>query len=189
MSAAVTPEQAIAATRAWVEKLVIGLNLCPFAAFPFQRNAIRYVVCADLQPEQVAQRLLDELNFLAEADPAIAQTTLLILTGCFEDFLDFNDFLDVAEAIVEEAELGGTLQVASFHPQYRFADETESDVSHWTNRSPYPVLHLIREDDIERAVHTHPDIDSIPNSNIRRLRELGLPAVEALFDACRAAKP
>lgn len=187
MPAAIDSESALAATRAWVEHLVVGLNLCPFASLPFAKKTIRYAVCDAVQPEIVAERLAGELALLAEADPAIAQTTLLIVPNAFADFLDFNDFLDVADALVEEAGLSGVLQVASFHPDYQFADEAPDDLSHWTNRSPHPVLHLIREDDIDRAAATHPDVDGIPDANIARLRELGRPALEALFDRCRAA--
>lgn len=187
MPAAIESESALAATRAWVEHLVVGLNLCPFASLPFTKKTIRFAVCDASQPVVVAERLSGELALLAEADPAIVQTTLLILPNAFPDFLDFNDFLDVADALVEEAGLAGVLQVASFHPGYQFADEAPDDVSHWTNRSPHPVLHLIREDDIERAAATHPDVDGIPDANIARLRTLGRPAIEALLERCRAA--
>lgn len=187
MPAAIDPESALAATRAWVEHLVVGLNLCPFAAQPFNNRTIRYAVCEATQPLHVAERLAGELALLADADPAIVQTTLLILPNAFADFLEFNDFLDVADALVEEAGLGGVLQVASFHPGYCFADEPPDDLSHWTNRAPHPVLHLIREDDIERAAAAHPDVDGIPDANIARLHALGRPAIEALLERCRAA--
>jgi hypothetical protein len=142
----------IAHTRAWIDRAVIGLNLCPFAKAVQVKGQVRYVLCTATDTAELLSSLCDELDYLAKVDPAQTDTTLLIHPGVLSDFLDFNDFLAVADAAVEELGLEGVLQVASFHPQFQFADTDINDVSNATNRSPYPTLHLIRESSIERAV-------------------------------------
>ena len=160
-------------TTAWLEKAVIGLDLCPFARAPHAAGRIRYAVTPADSPEGVIEALLAELRLLADADPAEIETTLLIHPQAFGDFLEYNDFLDVADAAVEELGLEGEIQVASFHPRYQFADTAADDVENFSNRSPYPMLHLLRESSIERAVEAHPDTGKIPDKNIRTLRRLG----------------
>ncbi len=171
----------IAATRAWLERIVIGLNLCPFAKAVHVKNQIRFVVSRARNSDALLEDLERELNFLAQADPARIDTTLLIHPEVLTDFLDYNDFLDVCDTVVEELELDGVLQVASFHPQYQFSDTEMDDVSNSTNRSPFPTLHLLREDSVTRAVETFPDVDGIYERNIETLRKLGIEKVKQLL--------
>jgi hypothetical protein len=167
-------DRVIAATRAWVRRAVIGLNLCPFARGVEAKNQIRYVVTDATDPEALLTALCEELQRLADADPARVDTTLLIHPGVLQDFADFNDFLELADAAVEELGLEGVLQVASFHPQFQFADTDPDDVTNATNRSPYPTLHLLREDSVDRAVEAFPTAEAIFENNMRTLEKLGL---------------
>jgi uncharacterized protein len=168
-----TPEDILAATRAWLEKAVIGLDLCPFARSVYLRNQIRFVISEAETPEDLLEHLVSELRTLSEADPEAIDTTLLIHPRVLEDFLDYNDFLDVAEGTVAELGLEGEIQVASFHPQYQFAGTEPDDVENYTNRSPYPILHLLREASVERAVAGFPDASEIFKKNIETMRRLG----------------
>jgi len=170
----------IAATRTWLEKAVIGLNLCPFAKPAHAAGRIRYAVSKATTEQTLLADLERELETLAEASPAGMETTLLIHPHVLGDFYDFNDFLEVAEATVTALDLEGIIQVASFHPHYQFADTAPGDISNFTNRSPYPMLHLLREDSIERAVQSHPDTDAIYRRNIETLRKLGREGWDAL---------
>ena len=163
----------LTATRAWVDRAVIGLNLCPFAKAVQVRGQLRYVVSTARDEAALLADLADELQSLAAADPAVTETTLLIHPGVLQDFLDFNDFLGAAEATLEALGLEGELQIASFHPQYRFAGSAADDVTHCSNRSPYPTLHLLRESSIDAAVAAFPDTAAIYERNIATLRELG----------------
>jgi hypothetical protein len=175
----------IAHTRAWVDRAVIGLNLCPFAKAVQVKGQVRYVLCTATDTAELLSSLCDELDYLAKVDPAQTDTTLLIHPGVLSDFLDFNDFLAVADAAVEELGLEGVLQVASFHPQFQFADTDINDVSNATNRSPYPTLHLIRESSIERAVEAFPEAESIFEANIEKLEQLGAEGWAALQAQCQ----
>jgi hypothetical protein len=163
----------VAATRAWLERAVIGLNLCPFAKAVHVKDQIRYVVSDAATPEALLTDLLVELKLLDDADPERIETTLLIHPHALADFLDYNDFLDVADAAVEELGLDGVLQVASFHPQYQFAGTEPDDVENCTNRSPWPTLHLLREASVDRAVAAFPEAGLIFERNVETLRALG----------------
>jgi len=163
----------IAATRNWLEKAVIGLNLCPFARAVYAGDRIRYVVSGATTIEALLEGLAAELELLVETDEMKTETTLLIHPRVLEDFLEYNDFLELADALVEELGLDGLLQVASFHPQYQFAETEPDDVTNFSNRSPYPTLHLLRESSVERAVAAHPDTEQIYRDNIKTLRQLG----------------
>lgn len=165
--------QVIAQTRAWVERAVIGLNLCPFARAVQLRQQVRYVQTAATDIDGLADALCDELQGLVASDPAVRETTLLIHPHVLGDFLDFNDFLGLADALVRDLGLEGILQVASFHPRFQFAGTTPDDVSNATNQSPYPTLHLLREDSVGRAVAALGDPDAIYQQNIETLRALG----------------
>lgn len=171
----------IEATRRWVERAVVGLNLCPFARAPFVQGAIRYAVSHARDGDALLDDLCGELQSLAAADPADCETTLLIHPEVFGDFLDYNDFLDVADAAVEALRLDGVLQVASFHPAYQFADSAPDDAGNFSNRSPYPTLHLLREASVERAVEAMADTDAIYRRNIDTLQRLGLAGWQALW--------
>lgn len=161
-----------AAVRQWLERVVIGLNLCPFAARPVLGGRVRvFVSAADTELELLTDLQL-ELARLDETPSAQLETTLVVVPRMLADFLDYNDFLDRADELLQSFEWDGTYQVASFHPQYQF-DGTEPDApENLSNRSPYPMLHLLREDSVEAAVEAHPDVDGIPEANIRRLRGL-----------------
>jgi hypothetical protein len=183
MARTATPDACIAATREWLERAVIGLELCPFAKAVHVRGQVRYVVSAATGPEELLGDLLHELHLLADADPAQVETTLLIHPHALQDFLDYNDFLDIADAAVSELDLDGELQVASFHPDYRFADTEADDPGNYSNRAPYPTLHLLREASIDRAVAAFPDAGRIYERNIETLRRLGHAGWKALWTA------
>ena len=167
------PEAIITATKQWLERAVIGLNLCPFAKAVHVKNQIRYVVCESDLREALLAQLVRELTFLANADPAETDTTLLIHPQLLNDFLDYNDFLDVADAAITELKLDGLIQIASFHPHYQFADTELDDITNYTNRSPYPTLHLLREESVARAVAAFPEAAEIFERNIQTLEKLG----------------
>ncbi|MFT7721511.1 MAG: DUF1415 domain-containing protein [Roseateles sp.] len=167
-------EQVIADTRDWVVKAVIGLNLCPFAKAVHVNERIRYVVSDAADPEALLKDLARELLALNRADPDEVDTTLLIHPGVLADFLDFNDFLDAADALVEELKLDGVLQIADFHPGYQFDGSAPDDIANYSNRSPYPTLHLLREESITRAVEAMPDTAAIYEHNLDTLARLGL---------------
>ncbi len=167
-------ETIVAATRRWLETAVIGLNLCPFARAVHVREQIRYTVSAATTPEALLTDLIAELRTLVAAAPEEIETTLLIHPAVLTDFLDYNDFLGVAEAAVADLGLEGVIQIASFHPRYQFAGTAEDDVENYTNRSPYPLLHLLREASVERAVAAFPDAAEIFGKNIATMRALGI---------------
>lgn len=168
-----TDDAVLAQTRHWLEAAVIGLNLCPFAKAVHVKDQIRYVVSEARTDEELLADLVRELRALAGADAEVCDTTLLIHPYALNDFLDYNDFLDVADAAIDELGLDGVLQVASFHPDYQFADTAADDVTNNTNRSPYPTLHLLREDSVDRAVEAFPEADRIYATNIATLEGLG----------------
>lgn len=175
-----TPEEAIAATRTWIEKAVIGLNLCPFAKAVYVKNQIRYVVSNAQTQVALMQDLERELETLAEASPEDIDTTLIIHPLILTDFLDYNDFLDMADGLVEQMDLEGVLQVASFHPQYQFEGTGPDDITNYSNRSPYPTLHLLREASVDAAVAAFPEADAIFEKNIDTLKQLGIAGWLAL---------
>jgi uncharacterized protein len=175
-----TPGDAIAATRVWIERAIIGLNLCPFAKAVYVKERIRYTVSAATTAESLLADLERELLHLAKADPAAVDTTLLIHPQVLNDFLDYNDFLALADEAVERLDLAGVLQVASFHPQYQFAGTTPDDITNFTNRSPYPTLHLLREASVDEAVAAFPSAATIYEKNMETLAQLGHDGWEAL---------
>jgi uncharacterized protein len=166
------PTRVIAATSGWLDRVVIGLGLCPFAKAVQARKQVRYRVTDAVTATQLLTVLEEELRALAAADPLLIDTTLLIHPSVLGDFLDYNDFLSDADDKLIELELDGELQVASFHPDYCFADAAPGDAANFTNRSPYPMLHLLREASVSRAVQSFPDAASIYERNIATLRGL-----------------
>lgn len=166
-------EEAVAATRAWLARAVIGLNLCPFAKAVHVKNQIRYAVSTAQTPGDLLADLVTELRILQAADASEIETTLLVHPHVLGDFLDYNDFLELAEAAVAGEGLEGEIQIASFHPHYQFAGTRPEDVENCSNRSPYPMLHLLREASIARAVAVFPDASRIFERNIETLRRLG----------------
>lgn len=172
---------AIAATRRWLEQAVIGLNLCPFARTVHVKRQIRWVESAARDEQELREDLVRELQYLAAADASTVDTTLLIHPYVLNDFLDYNDFLDAADAAVEALGLTGVLQVASFHPGYRFEGTAPDDPANFSNRSPHPMLHLLREDSISRAVAAFPEAATIYERNVQTLRCLGALGWEQLL--------
>lgn len=168
-----TPEETIAITRDWLEKAVIGLNLCPFAKSVYVKEQVRYVVSQARHSDALLEELDTELDLLAAADPEKIDTTLLIIPQLLQDFLDFNDLTALAEEAVVEHELEGVLQIASFHPHFQFADTEPDAISNYTNRAPFPIWHLIREDSLARAVAAYPNPEAIYERNIETLERLG----------------
>jgi len=174
-------DRVIAATRNWLEKAVIGLRLCPFAASPYLRGLVRYRVSEQRSAEGLAEELAQELRHLAGADPLVCETSLLIHPHVLGDFLEYNQFLDQADAAVTALGLEGELQIASFHPAYQFAGSASDDVENSSNRSPYPMLHLLRESSVRRAA-TFPGVNEIGNRNMATLRELGAAGLRKLLE-------
>jgi hypothetical protein len=168
-------------TQNWLEKAVIGLNLCPFAKAVHVKKQIRYAVSNACDVNALHAELLKEIELLLEANPDKIETTLLIHPHVLNDFLDFNDFLDVADALLVELNADGILQVASFHPQFQFFGTQAEDIENYTNRSPYPILHLLRESSVEQAVDSYPDTDEIYEKNIATLQRLGLDGWKKLL--------
>ncbi|MEO7622296.1 MAG: DUF1415 domain-containing protein [Gallionella sp.] len=163
----------IAATQHWLEKAVIGLNLCPFAKAVHVKKQVRYVVSLAATPEALLEDLMNELRTLQNADPKVIDTTLLIHPNVLREFLDFNDFLDTVDIAVAEPEFNDEFQVASLHPHYQFAGTAPDDIENYTNRSPYPTLHLLREASVDQAVDTFPDADQIVDKNVETMKKLG----------------
>jgi hypothetical protein len=174
-------ERIVANTRKWLERAVIGLALCPFARGVHVRDVIRYSISEQRTPGGLVDDLARELEALHAADPAACETTLLIHPYVLNDFDDYNQFLGEADALLVALGFDGELQIASFHPEYRFAGTASDDITNYTNRSPYPLLHLLRESSVTRAVATFAAVDEIGERNTRTLRELGLAGWRALL--------
>ena len=170
----------IADTRAWLEKAVIGLNLCPFAKSVHVKGQIHFAVSEAGDEAALLDDLRVEIESLVQCDPAQRETTLLMAPLCLQDFLDFNDFLGQAERLIRRMKLEGVLQLASFHPRYQFSDTEQGDITNFTNRSPYPTLHLLREESIDRAVQSFPESETIYETNLETLRRLGHAGWDAL---------
>jgi len=173
-------EQVLASTRHWLEKAVIGLNLCPFAKAVYVKNQVRLVVSKARHADDLLEELDRELDLLVATPAEQIDTTLLIHPTLFKDFLDFNDFLEVAEGLVDEHGLEGVVQLASFHPQFQFDGTEPDDISNYTNRAPFAILHLLREDSVERAVESFPQAEAIFDVNIDTLEKLGHSGWKAL---------
>lgn len=164
----------IAATRLWLERIVIGLNLCPFAKAVYVKDQVRFVLSDATTPEALVEQLAEELVLLRDTPAKQIDTTLIVHPQVLTDFLDYNDFLDNADAAIEALDLQGILQVASFHPDYQFEGVAANDASNYTNRAPFPTLHLLREDSVARAVDVYPDPDVIVERNIQTLDRIGV---------------
>lgn len=168
-------------TRHWLERAVIGLNLCPFAKAVHVKKQIRYAVTGASTADQLLEELQHELLLLHDADPSAVDTTLLIHPQVLTEFLDYHFFLAEADALLRRLDLDGTIQIASFHPHYEFAGSEPDDIENCSNRSPYPMLHLLREASIDRAVAAFPDAAQIYERNIETLRALGHDGWKALL--------
>ena len=173
----------VGAMRRWLERAVIGLNLCPFAKAVHVKGQVHYVVSHATDAEALRNALADELDALMATDPIERDTTMLMAPTLFRGefgFLDFNDFLAEADALLADKGLEGTVQIASFHPQFQFGGTTADDITNCTNRAPYPTLHLLREASVERAVEAFPEAEAIFERNMRTLEDLGLAGWQAL---------
>ena len=175
-----TEDEVLSKTKHWLEAAVIGLNLCPFAKAVYVKNQVRLVVSKARHADDLLEELDRELDLLVATPASEIDTTLLIHPTLFEDFLDFNDFLEVAEGVVDEHGLEGVIQLASFHPQFQFDGTEPDDISNYTNRAPFAMLHLLREDSVERAVEAFPQADAIFDVNIATLEKLGHAGWKAL---------
>ena len=176
----------IANTVQWLERAVIGLNLCPFAKAVHAKRQVHYVVSHAAGEVQLLELLAEELRALQQIPPQQRDTTLLIIPRLLNEFLAFNDFLARADALLRRLHLEGILQIASFHPQFQFAGTAEDDMSNFTNRAPYPTLHLLREESIDRAVAVFPDAEEIFEKNMQTLNALGAEGWNALGLPVRA---
>ena len=161
------------AMRAWLERAVIGLNLCPFAKAVHVRGQIHYAVSRAQTTAALAEELTRELQTLVTLDPDVRDTTLLMAPHCLGEFMEFNDFLGRADQILIDLQLDGVIQIASFHPDFQFSNTVADDISNYTNRAPYPTLHLLREASVDRAVAAFPQAESIFERNIQTMEELG----------------
>ena len=177
-----TDRDPIADTRRWLDRAVMGLNLCPFAKAVVAKDQVRFVLSDATDPAQLLETLGEELLRLRDADPDEIDTTLIVHPQVLTDFLDYNEFLDAADGLVAELDLDGVLQVASFHPDYQFADSDRDDVENYTNRAPYPTLHLLREDSVSRAVAAFPEPEVIVERNVETLRKLGVDGWKKLLE-------
>ena len=181
IDADMTTHDPIADTQRWLERIVIGLNLCPFAKAVVAKQQVRYVLSDATTPEALLETLGEELVRLRDTPATEVDTTLIVHPRVLTDFLDYNDFLDDADGLVAELELEGLLQVASFHPRYQFAGTDPDDIGNYTNRAPWPTLHLLREDSVSRAVEAFPDPEAIAERNIATLEKLGREGWERLL--------
>lgn len=169
-------------TKKWIQDVVIGCNFCPFAAKEVKQGTVRYHVEEDADLNACLQVFLNECELL-DTNPEI-ETTIIILPIGFDEFEDYLDLVETAEEILEENGYEGTYQVASFHPHYCFEGEEEGDASNFTNRSPYPMLHILREESVERALERYPDAEGIPQRNVEFARNKGNAYMQMLRDAC-----
>jgi len=173
-------------TRRWVQRAVIGLNLCPFAKSVEVKGQVRYAVSHATRAKALLVDLERELLQLVATDPAALDTTLLIAPDGFSDFLEFNDLLARADQLLVDLDLDGVLQIASLHPKYQFADTEPEDITNYTNRAPYPTLHLLREESVDRAVAAFPNPEAIFETNMQTMRRLGVGGWNALNVVARA---
>lgn len=178
----VNDEETVRSVRQWVETLVVGMNVCPFAKREMVKNSVRFTTTTSITQEQLLIALQAALELL-NTDPSV-ETTLLIHPGVLQDFSDYNRFLSDADRLLVEMGLEGIYQIASFHPDYQFEGTKPDDVANYTNRSPYPMLHLIREASLERAIADYPDVDQIPVRNISLMNDMGQDKLQALLKSC-----
>ena len=176
----------VSATRKWVENVVVGYNLCPFAKRELMRDRVRFVVSDAADEDSLLQSLHSELQRLND-EPEI-ETTVLIHPGVLQDFEAYNEFLDAADGLLAFLEMEGVYQIASFHPNYQFAGTNPEAAENYTNRSPYPMLHLLREASLEAAIDSHPDVDGIPGRNIKLMEELGVEQLRDVLANCVKGK-
>jgi len=174
-------------TQSWLEAFVIGMNFCPFAKIPFQQDRIQYLVEEKEDLESIAATVGNAMQTLIATAPDIAETTLIIIPNALQNFLEYLDFVEVVQDFLEESKLEGILQIASFHPQYQFASTTPHDAENYTNRSPYPMIHLLREKSVSRAVDQYPNVYDIPEHNIAKLEQIGVAEIKKKWNEVTSA--
>ena len=173
--------QAVQQTRQWLQTIVVGLNLCPFAAPVLKAGGVHIAVCEAETDQAIIAAVLQQLDQLQQTDESTIATSLLVLSNGLREFSDYWSLVEVANELLQQAGLQGVIQIASFHPDYCFDGVPEDDVSHYTNRSPYPMLHFIREAQLTRALENYPQPELIPEKNIRKLQAMGKPALLKLL--------
>lgn len=174
----ISTEKVIEITDQWVKQFIIELNICPFAYKPVKEKKIRYVVSHTKSENELVALVESELNFLHQHSTSEIETTLVIHPNVLVDFLDYNDFLEIADDVIVELGYDGIFQIASFHPEYQFADTQPNDPENYTNRSPFPMLHILREESVEHAIQSYPNVDQIPLDNIARMKNLGIEKIK-----------
>lgn len=168
-------------TKSWIDQFVIKHNLCPFAAFPFRNKKIRYQLEETEDVEKLVMTLINELNYIKNKSGQELETSLIIHPKVLNEFLDYNDFLYAANELLKEMNLDGEIQIASFHPNYQFAGEAEDAPSNFVTRSPFPMLHLLREDSVAKAIQSHPNTEQIPFENIDKMNEIGFDQLNSFL--------
>ena len=181
MSTEITHKRILQEVETWLEKVVIGLNLCPFAHKPFKQKQIRLVVTECEDENCLLEKVIEECQLLEQKAEQDLETTVIIVPSMLQDFDDYNQFLDYVDALLEANNWSGIFQVASFHPNYQFAGTLPEDAENLTNRSPYPLLHLLREESLEKAIARYPHPELIPDTNIARVSQLSAKEKQALF--------
>lgn len=176
-------QRIIKETQEWVLRVVVGCHFCPFAMPVVKNNSIRYVVSEALGAQAALEKMMEEIHYLDANDEV--ETTLIIFPKAFQTFPSYLNLIEVAEALIEEHDYDGVYQVASFHPSYKFAGSSNDDPSNYTNRSVYPMIHLLREDSLEKVLESFPDPESIPIRNIEFTREKGLQYMRQLLEDCK----
>ena len=180
-----TIEQVEQQIRAWLDHFVVGLNLCPFARPVVASAALRISICDAKQLQQVAEAFMAELDLIQQSPESDIATTLLVLPNALNDFEEYLSFIENADALIDQMDLTGIIQLASFHPDYQFEAEPSDSVSHFTNRSPYPLIHFLREEMMERVLENVPHPEQIPQRNIQKLEAMGRGAVEQLLQSLK----
>ncbi len=180
-----TIEQVEQQVRAWLDHFVVGLNLCPFAGPVVASEALRISICDSKKLQQVAEAFMAELDLIQQSSESDIATTLLVLPNALNDFEEYLSFIENAEALIDQMGLTGVIQLASFHPDYQFEAEPAESASHFTNRSPYPIIHFLREEMMERVLENVPHPEQIPQRNIQKLEAMGRGAVEQLLQSLK----
>ena len=181
-------ELKIEETRRWIKTVVIGNNFCPFAAKPFSEDKIRYFISPAEDETALVDDVVNELLTLRDANPTELETSILIVPNCFQNFEVYNQFLSIVDIILQRLALEGFIQIATFHPDYCFEGLSKDDVRNYTNRSIYPMFHLIRENSVEHARALHPNIDAIPQQNMDKLQSMGLNKINKQLATCYLQK-
>ncbi|KKN38629.1 hypothetical protein LCGC14_0751600 [marine sediment metagenome] len=174
-------EDIVKSVQKWVNTFVMDMNLCPFAKHEMLKNRVRFATTKAISEEELLRSLQDELELLN--NDSSVETSLLIHPNVLQDFYDYNEFLSYADELLLEMGLEGIYQIASFHPHYQFGGTNPDDAENYTNRSPYPLLHLIREASLERAIEEYPDVDQVPIRNVALMNSLGQNKLQALFES------